>query len=149
MVFGSPSMCIRHTGTPASATTSAIAGSCRSAETSFTKPAPARIACSATAALTVSIEIGTSVRCASRVDHGQHPLELDLERHGVGARPGRLPADVEQVGAVGDELQAVGDGGGGVEERTPVRERVGGHVHHPHHGRGGEAVAERLHAADS
>ena len=140
-------MCIRHTGTPASATTSAMAGSCRSAVTSLTKPAPARIACAATSALTVSIEIGTSVACASRVDHRQHPLELDLERHRVGARPGRLPADVEQVGAVGGQLQAVGDRGVGVEERAAVRERVGGHVDHAHHGRGGESVAERLHAA--
>ena len=58
-------MCIRQTGQPAAATTAAISGSCRSADTSFTNDAPARRAWRATSAFMVSIEIGTGVRRTS------------------------------------------------------------------------------------
>ena len=52
---------------------------------------------------------------------------------GVGARAGRLAADVEHVGARGDQREAVRDGGVGVEEAAAVGERVGGDVDDAHH----------------
>ena len=58
MVSGLPCACMRQTGAPAPATTSAIAGSCSMADTSLTIDAPAESAARATPALRVSIEIG-------------------------------------------------------------------------------------------
>ena len=67
-----------------------------------------------------------------RLDDGEHARELVLGVHGLGARAGRLAADVEQVGALAREPPALGDGRVGVEERAAVRERVGRHVDDAH-----------------
>src|SRR5690348_16028831 len=64
MLRGSPSMCIRHTGTPSSAAASS-APSRRSAYTSLIMPAPAATAARITCGREVSMEIGTVVRAAS------------------------------------------------------------------------------------
>ena len=50
----------------------------------------------------------------------------------LGAGPGGLATDVEDVSALGDELAAVRDGGGRLEPLAAVAERVGGHVDDPH-----------------
>ena len=111
IVCGVPCMCIRHTGTPASRTTSAISGSWRSADTSFTKLAPASIARRATSAFIVSIETGTLVRAHQPLDHRDDARQLPLHRHRLGARPRRLAADVDQVGAGIGQEQAMRDRG--------------------------------------
>src|SRR5689334_6563618 len=81
-------MCIRHTGTPAAATTSAIAGSWRRAVTSLTSAAPARMARSATSAFTVSIETGTSVPRTSPSITGS--TRSSSTSSGTGSDPGRV-----------------------------------------------------------
>ena len=52
--------------------------------------------------------------------------------HRVGARAGGLAADVEQVGALERQAQAVPDGGVAVQERAAVGERVRRDVDHAH-----------------
>src|SRR5919201_3376424 len=88
MVLGSPSMCIRHTGTPAPETTSAMRGSPRSADTSFTNVAPAAIAAAATSAFTVSIEIGRSVTARRPRITGR--TRSSSTSAGTGSDPGRV-----------------------------------------------------------
>ena len=87
---------------------------------------------------------------AHRVDRDQRPRggQLADHRHHAGqllgdqgpGRPGagRLAADVEQVGALLEQLEAVGDrvGGGGVP--AAVGEGVGGDVDDAHHARAPE-----------
>jgi hypothetical protein len=60
---------------------------------------------------------------------------------GVGARPGRLAAHVDELGALGGHLAAVGDRGAGVEPLAAVGERVRRDVEDAHD-------AERRHAGD-
>ncbi|CAM5545156.1 hypothetical protein SVIOM74S_07138 [Streptomyces violarus] len=48
------------------------------------------------------------------------------------AGAGRLAADVDQVRALADQVEAVFDGGRGVEEAAAVGEGVGGDVHDSH-----------------
>ncbi len=66
------------------------------------------------------------------LDDGDDPAGLlvggDWRRAGAGG----LPADVEDVGTGGGELDPVGDGGIGLEEAPAVRERVGRDVDDPH-----------------
>ena len=58
--------------------------------------------------------------------------ELLLDRHRLGARPRGLAADVDDVGALGNQAPAVRDGLGGVVELPAVREGVGRDVDHAH-----------------
>ena len=81
-------MCMRHTGTPAPATTSAMRGSPRIADTSFTNDAPAAMAASATTAFVVSIEIGTSV--ASRRPRITARTRASSTSADTGSDPGRV-----------------------------------------------------------
>ena len=71
--------------------------------------------------------------CGEFFDDRDHALELFVETrpHRTGA--GRLSADVDQVGAVGEQLLAMLDGGdrGGVQ--AAVGEGVGGDVDDAHH----------------
>ncbi len=70
MVRGSPFMCMRHTGQPAWATMSTMAGSPRRAVTSLIIRAPAASVRRATSALLVSTETGTPTRSASASTRG-------------------------------------------------------------------------------
>ncbi len=70
--------------------------------------------------------------------------------HGPGAGAGALAPDVDDVGAFGDERQAVGDGPGGIGVPAAVRERIGGDVddaHEPGPGAELEAAAPDVQAA--
>ncbi len=100
---------------------------------------------SATAALTVSIEIGTSVSRARRSITGS--TRSSSTSSGTGSEPGtgRLAADVEHVGTLGDQLEPVRHRRVGVEEGATVRERVGRDVDHPHHGGCGKSLTKRQH----
>ena len=135
-------MCMRHTGTPAPATTSAMRGSTRIADTSFTNDAPAAMAASATTAFVVSIEIGTSVASRRPRITARTRASSTSAGHRVRPRPGRLAADVEHVGALGDERDAAGDRCPGIEVLAAVRERVGRHVDHAHDRRRREPVRQ-------
>ena len=63
---------------------------------------------------------------------GQHAAQLLGLGDRLGSRSRGFTADVEDLGALFGELQAVGECGPGVEEQPPVGERVGGHVEDPH-----------------
>ena len=67
-----------------------------------------------------------------RLDRGHDPVEL-LVLVDLGPGPGLDPADVEQVGAVGDELLRPPHERVEVPGRAPVVERIGGAVQDPHH----------------
>ena len=61
------------------------------------------------------------------------PADLLLGGDALRAGPGRFPADVHDVRALGGEVQAVGHGGVGAEPRAAVGKRVRGHVDDAHH----------------
>ena len=67
-----------------------------------------------------------------RLDGGHDPLEL-LGLGDLVAGPGLHPADVEEVGAVGDQLLGLAQEGVEVEVGALVEERVGGAVEDAHH----------------
>jgi len=46
-----------------------------------------------------------------RFEHGEDPGRLFFRRHGVGTGTRRLAADIEDIGAVGEQGAAMGDGG--------------------------------------
>ena len=83
--------------------------------------APASSAASATSARMVSTET-TAPSPASCADDRDDAVELLGDQRAGGAGAGGLAADVEQVGAVGEQLPAVGDGGLG-RRRTGRRRR--------------------------
>ena len=66
-----------------------------------------------------------------RLDRGHDPVEL-LGLVDLGPGAGLHPADVEQVGAVGDELLGPAHERVEVPGRAPVVERIGGAVQDPH-----------------
>ena len=126
MVRGSPCMCTATQPAPVSAATSQ-----REAEMSLTSVAPAATAARATAAFVVSTETRAPA-AASASTTGT--TRASSSSSGTGSAPGRedSPADVDDVGSLGHQLEPVGHGalGGGVE--AAVGEGVGGHVEHPH-----------------
>ncbi len=65
-------------------------------------------------------------------DDGQDAAELLVDRHRIGARARGFAADVEDVGAIVDHLQPVGDGARRVEPPPAIGERVGRDVDDPH-----------------
>src|SRR5437764_1200074 len=99
-------MCMRHTSTPASATTAAICGSARSAVTSLTTVAPASIAARATSALEVSIEICALVRAASSATTGATRAREPARRFAFGpaGRRGRRGQLGLELGLLGEDL---------------------------------------------
>ena len=76
---------------------------------------PAAAARRMTSVLRVSIESGTRACGPQRLDHRQDAAAFLLGVDGRGAGPRRLAADVEDVGALGLEPQAMVDRGVGVE----------------------------------
>ena len=125
-----PRQCIATNGTDRSATRAGISGSARPPLTSLTREAPASSAAAATSARIVSIDTGA--RVAQRLDDGDDAAQLLGGARPLGTGPGGLATDVEQVGALGDELAAVRDRGLGREPGTAVAERVGGDVDDAH-----------------
>ena len=77
--------------------------------------APAATARASTSALRVSIRDPRVGARAQALDHRQHAGEFLGERHRAGAGPRQLAADVEDVGALVRQLQAVRDRRLGVE----------------------------------
>ena len=76
-------------------------------------------------------------------DHRQYAAQLLVLVHPARAWPGRLAADVHQVRALGDQVEAALDPGRGVEPPAAVGEGVRRHVDHTHHGApppGGQAA---------
>ena len=71
--------------------------------------------------------------CDELFDHGENPRELDLGADGHDLRVRRLTADVEDIGAIAQELQPMRDRGVRPEESTAVRERIGRDINHAHH----------------
>ena len=67
-----------------------------------------------------------------RLDHRDHPGQLDLFGHGLGPRAGRLTPDVDDVGPLGHHVEPVGHGGLGGQVAPPVGERVRRHVENAH-----------------
>ena len=109
-----------------------MSGSASPPDTSLTSTAPASIAAAATAARVVSMLTGTPWRHQVG-DHGQHPRRLRgrVDPHRAG--PGRLAADVDEVGPRRPQREAVPDGVVVVEEPAAVGERVGRDVEHAQH----------------
>jgi hypothetical protein len=62
----------------------------------------------------------------------QHPPHLLGGRDAVRTRPGRLTADVHDIGTLRGKRQTVLDRGGGLEVAAAVGEGVRGHVDDPH-----------------
>ena len=67
--------------------------------------------------------------------HRQHPRELGLEVDRIGPGPARFAAQVEDVGAFGEQPLAGGEGTGRSQGRVAVGERVGRQVDDRHHAR--------------
>ena len=109
-----------------------MAGSKRRALVSLTMSAPASRAARATAALVVSTESRAARLPAQGFDDRDDPPQLlglgDRERAGAGA----LPADVEDVRALGGEREAAVDRLSGVEVAPAVGEGVGRDVEDAH-----------------
>ena len=80
----------------------------------------------------VSIEIRTSVCAAQPFDDGDDARQLLLGGHVVGTGARRLAADVENVGALRGELQAMGDGSLRRRVQAAVGEAVGRDVDDAH-----------------
>ena len=102
--------CMQTYVAPESATTSRIRGSARPPETSLTIVAPAASASAATSARMVSTDTVAPSR-GELADHRDHAAELLLDQRPGRAGTGRLTADVEDVGAVGEEVATVRDRG--------------------------------------
>jgi len=88
--------------------------------------------------------------------HDRHHARRLLDRgHGLGAGPGRLAPDVDDVGTVVDEPAGLRDRGLGLEPAPAVAERVGRDVEHAPHlgplepGRGGHAAPRPIIAMTS
>ena len=78
-----------------------------------------------------------------RLDRPDHPIELLVLGHLV-AGPGLHAADVEDVGALRDELVGAPEEGVERERRAAVVERVGRAVEDAHHERAGAEVVHSV-----
>ena len=100
--------------------------------------APASAASANTEARQVSTEIGTSKRAASASTAGTTRSSSSASETSV-ARAGLHPADVEGIGAIGDELGGLAEERVEPEVRALVEERVGRSVEDAqHHGPRGD-----------
>lgn len=127
-------MCIKTTSQPSSAATSGASGENRRAVTSFHIVAPALTAARATAGFIVSMDTGTSLARRTASMRGT-TRKIDLVKLGHGRRAGTraFAADVQDVGALGDQATRVLDTILRREKLAPVREAVGRDVDDPHH----------------
>ena len=69
---------------------------------------------------------------AHRLDQRHHPPDFLLLRHVRGAGPGRLAADIEQVGPFVDQAQCMSARVGERKIAAPIGERIGRDVDHTH-----------------
>ena len=97
--------CISTYGVPSRATSGSISSSARPPETSLTSTAPAATAASATEARMVSTETATPSAASARPT-GSTRSSSSCGLRPRRPRPGRLAADVDQVGPVGDAAAA-------------------------------------------
>src|SRR5207253_10886435 len=81
-------------------------------------------------------------------DYRADPTPLFRGRHGVRTGPRGLAADVDHVRPHVDEIEAMSEGGLGVEVATAIGERVRGDVEDPHHPRAIEDNLSRSMAPD-
>ena len=65
-------------------------------------------------------------------NHRQDARELFVGAHRLGARPRRLAADIDQIGAVGLHADAFIGGRRRIEARAALGERIGGDVQDAH-----------------
>ncbi len=135
MVAGVPSMCIAQTPTPLAAASGIIAGSAVRAETSLMISAPASMAARATAALVVSIEIGTGSLPARSFSTPSTRPSSSARLVGVGVGARAFAADVDQIGPGGGHFQCPIGGGPRIVIGSAVGEAVGRHVDDAHHQR--------------
>ncbi len=153
MVRGSPWACIRTTGRPVRAATSRPFGIVGEGgdvvdEAGAGSGGPAHHLGMA------GVDRERDARAfGQRFDHRQHAPAFLVEADGLGARPGRFPADVEHVGALGLELEGVGDGGFRCEVAAAVGEAVGRDVDDAHdagpvEGEPGDGGPRRLQALE-
>ena len=142
---GRPRMCIRIAPHLSSAMVFAIFASQRNALTSLTISAPASTAARATAALYVSIEMVADGRFAfsARMTGITRSSSIASVTLCFRAGPCRFAANVEQVGAIIEQLQPMLNGFFGIEIKAAVRKGIRRDVHHAHQQR---ALAERDHA---
>ena len=89
-------------------------------------------AASATASFEVSIESAGARARRARRPPARCARRSSSAPTGSAPGPGRLAADVEDLGALGDQLAPVLDRPLGIEEQPAVGERVGRDVDHPH-----------------
>ena len=66
------------------------------------------------------------------LEHRSNPLQLLFPRDGIGSRARALPADIDDVSAVGDHPASVLDGLVGIEKASAVGEGVRGDVQDTH-----------------
>ena len=76
-------------------------------------------------------------------DHRQHASQFLAGVDGLGAGPRRLAANVQNVGAVGNHLQAIVDCSRGVESPSAVGEGVRRDVDDPHDERAATQIERR------
>lgn len=69
---------------------------------------------------------------ADGADDGDDSPDLFLGRDGFGTRAGGFAAEVEDVGAFGEEVEGVFDGAAGVEEAASIRKGIRGDVNDAH-----------------
>jgi hypothetical protein len=135
MVLGGPLVCIKITGTWASATTRRIWGSKFIPEMSLTTRAPAKIAWRATSALVVSIEI-PSIPAWAKIRITGNTRESSSST-GTGSDPGRVdspPMSIRSAPAA-NMRKAASAASSGVWWAPAVRKGVGRNIQHPHDGR--------------
>ena len=77
------------------------------------------------------------------LEDGNDAAQLFVDRDGIGARPCRLSADVDDCGALLDHAVRGNDGVLGPEVDSSVRERVRRDVDDAHHAGAGEAFLQR------
>ena len=125
-------MCITHTPAPVATATPTISGSLSNPETSLMISAPASMAAAAIDAFRVSIESGSSSESASRRITGITRSNSSLGRHWLSTRSRAFAADVEDVGAVGSQLQRMPHRHILIKKLAAVREAIRRNVDDSH-----------------
>ncbi len=80
----------------------------------------------------VDRDLHVELRRGDPFEHRQHPAQLLVGGHRLSARPCGLATDVEDVSPLRDQLTRMRDRRPRIQELSPVRERVRGHVQDPH-----------------
>ena len=75
--------------------------------------------------------------CGEFLDDRQNTAEFFVHGDGFGVGAGAFAADIEEVGALSDEFQAMGDGGLGVEVASTIGKAVGSDIDDAHQQRPG------------